>query len=172
MPSEKNIEKVKQAGKWFKESDSVLLLHYTGLKVSEAGELRGQLIEQEAALRVIKNTLAKIALADAGREEIIEFIDGPTAAVFVSGDFAATTKSIMSFSKGRNGLWIQGGLLDGVVLSREDAEKIATLPSREVLLAQTAGRLSSPLSALAGVCSGLFRNVLGGFSALAAQKEG
>lgn len=171
MPSDKNKEKVKEIKKWFKDSDSVLLLHYKGLKVSEAGELRSQLIEQDAALRVLKNTLAKIALNDVGREEIVEFIDGPTAAVFVSGDFAATTKSIMGFSKGRKELWIQGGLLEGKILSRVDAEKIATLPSRDVLLGQAAGQLQSPLSALAGVCSGLLRNVLGGMNALAAQKE-
>lgn len=171
MPSQEKKEKVTQLKKWFEKMDSLLVLHYKGLKVSEANELRGILAQYDVDLRVLKNTLTRIALTGTPQEGLIPLIDGPAAVVFMRDDPAAVAKSINEFARGRQDLYFQGGLLQGKILDGKQVDTLATLPAREVLFGQLLGQVAAPLSGVVGVTAGPLRKFLGVLQALAAQKE-
>ena len=171
MPSQEKAEKVKQLKKWFEKADSLLVLHYKGLTVSEADELRGVLKDYDVDMRVLKNTLTRIALSGTARESLVPFVDGPIAVVFVKGEAAGVARAVREFSRGRSDLFFQGGMIGDMVLSAEQVGSIASLPSKEVLLAQAVGRVASPLSGLVGVCAGPVRKMLGVLAALVEKKE-
>ena len=167
MPSQEKKEKVKQLKKWFEKADSLLVLHYKSLTVSEANDLRGILKDYDVDLRVLKNTLTRIALSGTSRESLVPFVEGPVAVVFIRGEAAGVARAVREFSRGRTDLFFQGGMIGETVLSAEQVSTIASLPSREVLLAQAVGSAAGPLSGLVGVCAGPVRNMLAIFNALA-----
>ena len=166
MPSAEKKEKVKQIKKWFDSSESILVLRYRGLKVSEANELRSVVGKNDAELRVFKNTLTRIALEGTRHEQLSELIDGPVAVVFASSEPAAVAKVLRDYSKGRKEFHLLGGWFQDTLITDRQVEAIATLPSREVLLARMLGQAAAPLSGLVGVCAGPLRKLLTLFQAI------
>ncbi len=167
VPSKDKIEKVKQIKKWFEKTDSLLVLRYRGLSVPEANELRGQVSGLSGELRVLKNTLTHIAIADTDKAGVGEFLDGPIAVVFTNDDPAPIARALRDFSKGRKEFFLMGGLLEGRILDAGQVESFAMLPPREVLLARMLGQVKAPLAGVVGVCAGPMRKMLGLFSAIA-----
>jgi len=170
VPSQEKKEKVKQIKKWFEQSDSLLVLHYRGLKVSEANELRGQVKGMNSELRVLKNTLARIALAGTPNEGLATMLDGPVAVVFVREDPAPVARSLRDFARGRDDFYLLGGMLEGRVLTGGEVEAFALLPPREVLVGMALGSVASPLSGLVGVMAGPLRKMLGVMQAITDKK--
>jgi large subunit ribosomal protein L10 len=167
LPNQEKKDKVKQIRKWFEKSDSLLVLHYKGLKVSEANELRTRVGEMDSELRVLKNTLTRIALAETPEEGLSQLMEGPVAVVFVKEDPAPVARAIREFARGRKDFFLLGGMLEGRVMSGKEVEAFALLPPREVLLAQVAGALQAPLSSFASLTVAPLRKALGLFQALA-----
>ena len=135
------------------EADGALLTEYRGLNVPELAELRKALRDAGGEYKIYKNTLVRIAAANAGIDIADDMLTGPTAIAFVNGgadgapgDAAAVAKALKDFAKGNDKLVLKGGVLDGVVLSADDIMALAELPSREVLLSQIAGLLQAPLA--------------------------
>ena len=128
------------------DSAATLLTHYRGLSVPELQELRAELRKANASYRVIKNTLSRRAMADAGIEGLDELLEGPTALVFCEEDPVGPAKALKAFSKDHPDLLIRGGYLDGEVLDEAEATKLADLESREELLAKLAGLMNGALA--------------------------
>lgn len=166
MPSQEKKEKVKKIEKWFEKCESVLVLRYKGLKVSEANELRTLVGKNGAELRVLKNTLTRIALTGTPHEELVQLIDGPIAVVFAGQEPTAVAKVLKDYSRGRKDFQLLGGWFQERLITGKQAEAIATLPPREVLLARMLGQAAAPLSGFVGVCAGPVRKMLGLFQAL------
>ena len=172
VPSREKKDKVKQIKKWFEQSESLLILHYRGLKVSEANELREQIKSMGSELRVLKNTLPKIALIDTPNEELAPLFEGPVAVVFANEDPAPVARTLRDFSRGHKEFYLLGGMLEGRVLDGKQVEAFAMLPSREILLAHAVGRAASPLSGFVGVLAGPLRKMIGVMQAIADKKAG
>jgi len=170
MPSQEKKDKVKQIARWFDETDQLLVLRYRGLRVAEANEIRQKLTGLDSNMRVLKNTLTRIALADTPKAEIASLIDGPVAVVFVRKDAAAVAKVIKEYSKGRKEFFMLGGWLEGTVLDGKQVEAFALLPSREVLLSQLVGAIQAPLARLTGNMAGTMRNMVGLLKAFGDKK--
>jgi large subunit ribosomal protein L10 len=128
------------------DSAATLLTHYRGLSVPELQELRAELRKANASYRVIKNTLSKRAMADAGIEGLDELLEGPTALVFCQEDPVGPAKALKAFAKDHPDLQVRGGYLDGEVLDEVEAIKLADLESREELLAKLAGLMNGALA--------------------------
>ena len=134
----------------FRNSSATVLTEYRGLTVAQLKQLRGSL-GQNTTYAVVKNTLTKIAAQEAGIDGLDDLLVGPSALAFVDGDPVEAAKGLRKFSKEHPALVIKGGFMDGKVLSAEEINKLADLESREVLLAQVAGLLKSPIQRMAVV---------------------
>ncbi len=122
----------------FQTSAAVLLTEYRGLTVAQLKELRRS-ISGNATYAVAKNTLIKIAAANAGVTAFDGQLQGPTALTFVSGDVVTVAKSMRDFAKANPLLVIKGGVFEGAALTADEVKKLADLETREVLLAKAAG---------------------------------
>jgi large subunit ribosomal protein L10 len=129
----------------FNESAGAVLTDYRGLTVKELQDLRRALGE-DASYAVVKNTLTKIAAAEAGMAGFDELLVGPTAIAFINGDVVEAAKGLRDFAKAHPALIIKGGFLDGAALSASEVAKLADLESREVLLGKMAGAMLASLT--------------------------
>jgi large subunit ribosomal protein L10 len=160
MPRPDKIEAVKKITADLKAADVYYFLDYRGLTFAEASELRARLVKVDASLKVVKNTLAKIAAADAGVEGLNDLLQGPTAIAYCHGDPVRAAKTIQDFIKEKKKAAVRGGKLERSLLTASDVERLAALPSREQLLAQLVGLIASPLTGLVNVLSGPIRGLV------------
>ena len=128
----------------FQSSSAVLLTEYRGLTVSQLKELRRS-ISADATYAVAKNTLIKIAAANAGVTAFDGQLAGPSAMAFVHGDAVAVAKAMRDFAKANPLLVVKSGVLDGSALTADEVKKLADLESREVLLAKAAGMFKASM---------------------------
>jgi large subunit ribosomal protein L10 len=141
------------------EAQAVIAVDPTGLTVTQAAEIRFNLREADAKLRVVKNTLTERAADQAGREELKVLLQGPTALTFVRGDAAAAAKALADYAKTTDLLPFKGGFMDGASLDVDQLKAIAKLPSRQVLYGQLVGLIASPITGLARGMNALLSGV-------------
>jgi large subunit ribosomal protein L10 len=134
----------------FRSATGVVLTEYRGISVAGLRELRESL-RGNAEYLVVKNTLTKIAVEEAGVEGIGDMLVGPNAIAFITGDPVEASKGLKNFGKENAALVVKGGLLDGKPLSPEEISKLADLESREVLLAKLAGAMKASMSGAAAM---------------------
>jgi len=150
MRKEQKTQVVDDIAAQLGEAQAIYAVDYRGISVPQAAELRASLREHDASFRIVKNTLTLRAADKAGVEAVKELVaEGPTALTFVRGDAALAAKALDGFSRRADVLVLKGGILEGRVLAPEDIRSLARLPSREVLTAQFAGIVASPLTGLA-----------------------
>jgi large subunit ribosomal protein L10 len=148
-----------------KGADAIFAVDYRGISVTQAAELRGNLAEAGAVFKVVKNRLAKRAVAEAGTEAVDELLVGPTALTLIHGDAVVAAKAISSFAREHDVLAYKGGIMDGAPLDAEGFAAIARLPGLEVLHGQLVGLTASPLT---GLVTGL-GSLLSGLAAALGQ---
>jgi large subunit ribosomal protein L10 len=143
---------------------------FTGLNVKRMTELRRRFRKAGVEYVVIKNTLAMRAVEESGLNS--ERLRGPTGVV-IGSDPVTAAKVLADFAKeNEQRPAVKGGLLDGVAIDTAQVKRLATLPSREELLAQLAGGLQSPLAAFAGALNGVLYMFAGALEALRQQRDG
>jgi large subunit ribosomal protein L10 len=136
----------------FQESNAALLTEYRGLTVAEIADLRGALREAGTDYKVLKNTLARIAVREVGLEELVGMLEGPTAIAFVQGDAVAAAKALDDAARKYPVLVIKGGVLKGRVIDADQARALASVEPREVQLAKIAMMMNSPLQQTVNGC--------------------
>jgi len=171
MPKPEKIEKVNELKEKFEPRSAVILTEYRGLSVEDISNLRIELKKRDVEYRVIKNTLAKLAVEGTPYEELSPWLEGPVAAAFVDGDATAAAKALLDFTRAHPALKLKGGILQGKVMDAAQVRALATLPSREVMLARLAGGLRSPLARLHNSMSSFTRNLAYVLQQVADQKE-
>ena len=143
---------------------------FTGLNVKRMTELRRRLRKAGVEYVVIKNTLALRAINESGLTGTR--LRGPTGVV-VSKDPVAAAKVLTDFAKENDQKpGVKGGLLDGNIIDQAQVKKLASMPSREQMLAELGAGLMSPMAAFVGAMNGLMYMMVGALEALKAQKEG
>jgi large subunit ribosomal protein L10 len=130
------------------DAQAIFAIDYRGISVPQAAELRAKLRDADASFRVVKNRLTRLAADQAGRDELKELLEGPTALTFVRGDTATAAKAIVTFDREHGTLTFKGGFMDGLTLDEDGFKSIARLPSRDVLDGQLAGVVASPITGL------------------------
>ena len=153
-----------QAGK----SQTLVLAEYRGLTVAQKDALRKQAREKGVYLHVLKNTLARRAVAGTPFEAAEAQFVGPLIYGF-SEDAVAAAKVVADFSKTNDKLVIKGGAYGGKALDANEVKALANVPSKEVLLAQLLGLLQTPISGLARVIAEVAKQKGGGAEAPAAE---
>ncbi|HZD70489.1 MAG TPA: 50S ribosomal protein L10 [Actinomycetes bacterium] len=159
MPNASKIAEVEAIKGYLNEAVAALLTEYRGLKVKDMGELRDSLRGSSTRYRVLKNTLTGLAVREAGYHELVPLLDGPTAVAFVHGDPVQAAKDLAEFARTHPALVLKGGVLDGKVLDADAVRQLATLESREVMLARLAGMLQASLQRTAIMLAAPLRQV-------------
>jgi large subunit ribosomal protein L10 len=129
-------------------AQGLFVMDFTGLTVAEVTELRRKVREANGSYRVVKNTLAKLAVADTPNQELQQLLDGPAAVAFTVGDSVALAKTLAEFSKSHEKLRFRGGLIEGKLLDAQQAKQVAALPTRQELVARLLFVLQSPMRRL------------------------
>jgi large subunit ribosomal protein L10 len=164
---------VSELAERLKNSQNLLVADYRGLTMPEIDELRSKLLETGARFSVVKNTLTKRAAEEAGVQQLLELIDGPTAIAFIDaeGDPAAAAKILNDTARAHDVLVIRGGLLDGDTVSDVEIKRLATLPPADVVRAQFAGAVAAPLTTIVGLFTAPLRDLVGVLDARITQLQ-
>lgn len=160
MPTQRKVETVADLTDKLSRMQFMVVGDYRGLTVAEITDLRRRLRESGAELIVAKNTLAQLAARASGREGLDSILAGPTAIAFAYDDVAKAAKAINDFNRGPKKLVIRGGMLGADVLAANAADVVASLPSRQQLLGEILGGVSSPLSGVVGVINAAVSNIV------------
>jgi len=140
---------------------AVVLTNYRGLNVEQINQLRRRLREEKISYHVVKNTLMKLASRGTDLEKLNDYFDGPTAIAISYGDPTLLAKILSEFIKTQPSLEIKVGLIQGKVTPPEGVKALASMPPRDVLLAQILGGIQTPGGQLGGVILSALQPVLG-----------
>ena len=133
-----------------KNASSGVLVDYKGITVAEDTALRNELRQNEVQYGVVKNTLVRFALNNVGLEGLDDVLNGTTSLATSAGDPIAPMRVVNKYVKQLNDKFvIKGGFMDGKVISLEEIQALAELPSKEVLQAQALGMMLAPITSLA-----------------------
>ena len=173
MPTEAKREMVEDLRAQLDASHTMITSEYRGLKVKEISEIRRALRKQNVSYRVVKNRLMRIAAGEnASAAALSPLLVGPTAIAF-GNDEAATAKAVLDAVRPYNKVVkITGGVLGAHKIDADGVTRLATLPSREVLLAEALGAITAPMSTMAGLFDAPLRDVAGLVDALIEQRGG
>jgi len=136
-----------------------VLTDYRGLKVSDLQTLRGTRRPFGAEFHVAKNTLTRIAAEQVGIDGLTPLLDGPLALMLAFDDVVGPAKAITDFARTSRILTVRAGLLNNQVITAGDVEALASMPSRDVLLAKVLGLMVSPMARTVSVLSGPSRSL-------------
>jgi len=172
VPNKENIEKVEELKKIFSDNEGLIFTDHTGLKAQDAVDVRDRLIEAEAYLKIIKNTLGLIAAKEVFSDiDLSRILEGPTSIVIARKDMVSTAKVLKEFSRELKVLNIKAGIMENALIDGESIARIADLPSREILLVQLVTALQSPISGMVNALSGITRNLVMVVDAVRLKKE-
>jgi large subunit ribosomal protein L10 len=152
------------------DTENLFVSDYRGLTVEELAELRGKLRQSGASFKIVKNTLGGIAADRSGRVTVKELLSGPTAVTFCGEDLVAAAKALSDFAKTHPQLAVRGGVLDTSLIDPDGVKVLASLPSRDVLIAQLVGTMAAPMTGLVTVLQGTISGFVRALDQVAQQR--
>ncbi|QAA30810.1 50S ribosomal protein L10 [Clostridium manihotivorum] len=141
--------KVAEIKEKLEKAQAVILADYQGLTVEEDTELRKALREAGVEYKVYKNTMVTLAAKELGHEGIVQYLEGPVAIAFGYEDVTAPARILADFAKTHKKLELKAGIVDGDIFDQDKVNQLASIPSKEVLIAKLLGSFKAPLSNLA-----------------------
>ena len=148
MRKEQKTALVDQLSERFKSAKIALVSEYRGMSVAETTEMRRKLRAARGELKVAKNTLIRRAIKDTGFSSLEEKLGGPVGLIISTEDPVEVAKAVVSFKDLGEKFKLRGGVVDGKAVTAEEIQALATLPPREVVMAQLLGLLQAPATRL------------------------
>ncbi len=170
MVQPKKSERVEGLKEIIENSKSIILNDFTGLNVADISELRRRCRENGISFRVVKNTLAKRSFEDLGIEGLDTLLEGPTAFAVSTVDEVAPAQVLKKFADEFALPRFKGGYVAGRILDEKETVRLASLPSRDVLIATTVSAFQAPLRGLVGVLNASMRDLVGVLDAIKDKK--
>jgi large subunit ribosomal protein L10 len=134
-----------------KDAKSVVVVDYRGLTVEQDTRLRKTLRENNITYKVYKNTMINFAIQGTEFEALAPYLEGPTAIAISTEDATAPARALCKFAKEAPKLEVKAGIVEGTAYDAAGITQIASVPSKEELLAKLLGSMKSPISNLARV---------------------
>jgi large subunit ribosomal protein L10 len=159
MNKEEKQQTVDSLSEQFRSIDSAFLINYKGLKVVDATEMRRKIREIKGSYVVVKNTLALRAAKQTKMEQLEPFFQGPTAIAYHPKDVVGLAKLLTEIGKGNPNFEFKAALVEGKVVSLNEIQAIASMPSREVMLSKLVFLLKAPLQKLTTVLKAPIRDL-------------
>ena len=170
MPTEAKQAAVAELKEELSNSRATIVADYRGLTVSDISAVRRALRSEGITYRVVKNRLAKIAATEAGRGELNELLEGPTALAMGNSDEVTLARVFLDAIRPYKTIVVRGGIVGETLIDATSITRLAALPSREVLLAQLAGGMASPLATMASLLAAPLRNLAYALSQVAQNR--
>lgn len=170
MPTTEKEQVIAEFKERVEQNRIAIAARFIGINAAEATELRRKLRDNGVQFKVYKNTLAARALDEMGLSDAVPYMEGPTAWAFCE-DPVAPAKVLKEYAKGNEKVAMNGGVLQGAVLTPERLQALADLPSREQLVAQTVGTIATPLRNFVSVMAAPMRNFVNVVEQIRKQKE-
>jgi large subunit ribosomal protein L10 len=154
---------VEELAERLRASQTLIVADYRGLTMSEIDNLRGELLKHGARFSVVKNTLTRRAAEEAGADQLLALLEGPTAIAFLEADAdpVAVAKALTDAARTTRILAIRGGIMEGATITEDDVRNLATLPPLDVLRGQVLGAVAAPLYAIVGLFTAPLRDLVG-----------
>ncbi len=174
MPQPEKIKRVEEISDSLKQAKGVFLTDFSGLSVEEITELRRNFRKAEVSYMVVKNTLARRSCQEVGLDDMVPYLTGPTGLALANNDPVAPVRVIIDFLKAHKEKAkpeIKGAVVEGQVLTAQEAEAMKNIPPREVLIGQVVGGIAAPLTGLVGGLQGVIRNLVYTLDAVKVKKE-
>ena len=171
MPTAKKEAAIGELKERLEQSGNLFFTNYAGLTVDEITRLRGELRKDGSTYAVAKNTLFSIAAGDELAKQLEQFLHGPTAIVFAGKDPVAPAKALKKFSDDVKPIEVKAAYIEGRVVDALQVKALASLPSREELIAKMVGSIASPLRGLVTVLSGNKSGLVRVLNSIREQKE-
>jgi large subunit ribosomal protein L10 len=152
----------------FENAGAVVVTHYSGLSVADMTGLRASLREGDGQLKVVKNRIAKIALAGAGGDAAKDLFKGPVAIAYAE-DPTVPAKAVAEFAIGNDNLKLVGAIMDGDVMDASGIQALATMPSREEMIATVVARLLGQATQAIGRLNSQGQQLAGAIKAIEEQ---
>ena len=171
ISKQKKDELVAQYMDLIAQSDALILTEYKGMAVKDMQSLRTKIREADGAFYVTKNTLLKLALEESGATVPEDLLTGQVATGFALGEAPSLAKALVDYADKAENLTIRGGVMEMTVLSQEQVESLAKLPSLEELHAQIIGLISAPARNLVTTITNGVRQVVNVVDAYSKSEE-
>ena len=162
---------VQELAEKFQKAQGIYLADFTGLDVATITELRRKLRGASVEFKVVKNTLARLAVDQAGVSELKDFLEGPICLAFGYDDPIVPARLLVEFARKHERPEIRSGFLEGRILTLDEISDVAQLPPREQLLAKIAALSQSPLIAFISRWRGFLQKFVATVEALRTEKE-
>jgi len=174
LPSEKILEQKKQAVAALTESlkaaHTGVIVNYKDITVAQDTKLRKELREAGDEYMVVKNTLLRLALKDAGIDGLDHVLEGTTALAISKEDYVSSAKILAKFAETNKKFELKAGFVDGGAIDADGVKELAALPSKEVLVAQVLGGLNAPITGFVTVLNGTMKGLVVALNAIAEKQ--
>lgn len=172
MATQRKIELVEQYSLKFKDAKSIFFADFRGMTVEQTNNLRRDFRSAGVEYRIVKNTLALRSFEKAGLDDMSEFLTGCTAFAFSDNDPVAPIKVIKDYTKKNKDakIAVKGCVFEGKIFKADQADALANLPTREILLSQLIGLLQAPMSNMVGVLKATAQKLAGVLESVKNQK--
>jgi large subunit ribosomal protein L10 len=171
MPTEAKRAMVAELADELSGSNATIVADYRGLTVADISAVRRALRSEGIRYRVVKNRLAKIAAQQAGQEELSTLLEGPSALAMGGADEVSLARTFLDAVRPFRTVTVRGALISGRRYDAESVTRLASLPPRDMLLAQLAGGMSAPLASMASLLAAPMRNLGFALTQLAEQRS-
>ena len=172
MPTPQKEAIIQEMSQKFSDASSIFLADFTGVDVNTINEIRKNFFDGDVDYRVVKNTLAKLSFKKAGIEGMDELLKGVNAYAISYDDPTRPIKIVEKMKKELDGKFaIKAAYFEGKIVTQNEVEALAKLPSLDELRSQLIGLLQAPLSKMVGVLQAPARDVVGVFKAYGEKIE-
>lgn len=171
MERQKKEQVVEELGAKLKGLNYMFLSEYSGMSVAQLTKLRRELRGVDVEFSVVKNSLLRIASTGTPAEVLKDQFSGPNAIICINKDPTSAAKVIAGLSKEMPNLKLKAGYLGNRVINAEEILKLATLPSREAMIAQLLGLLQGMPQRLVSVLAGNLNKLMWTLNAIKTKKE-
>ena len=171
MKRQEKVETVERLQAELAQRPNIFLAEYRGMTVEQVTDLRVKLRKADGAMRVVKNTFLRRAVAGTDKAAVTAVAKGPNALILGGADVVELTKVLSATGRDIPSFALKGGVIGGRSVTADEIRQLAELPPRSVLLARAVGSMASPIRGFVSVCQGNIRKLVYALEAVRQAKE-